>query len=354
MNANATELKLIIENKSPFLAERIVDLQYKANPVFWEKYGEIGRQISIRDAGYHLPFLTEAILAEDEKIFTEYVAWVKVLFQGLNFPDTVMINTLKYTLEVLKEELNEKYHDIITAYIQAGIDQMNKPVMVMETYIEENTKIGQLTRKYIDALLDGNRHLASKLILDAVQNGTSVKQIYLEVFQKSQYEIGRLWLSNQISVAKEHFCSAATQLIMSQLYPFIFNTERIGRSIVAASIGGELHEIGVRMVADFFEMHGWDAYYMGANTPASSIIKAVEENNADIVGLSVAMPYHRSSLEDVVQQIKKSSISESVKIMIGGNAFNRDVNSWQNYNVDGFAPDAEKAIEVAGWLLESK
>ena len=87
-------------------------------------------------------------------------------------------------------------------------------------------------------LLRGNRQAASQLILTAVARGVTVKDIYLHVFQRTQYEIGRLWQINRISVAQEHFCTAATQLIMSQLYPHIFRTERVGRRLVATCVGG--------------------------------------------------------------------------------------------------------------------
>ena len=63
-------------------------------------------------------------------------------------------------------------------------------------------------------------------------------------------EVGRLWQMNRLSVAQEHYVTAATQLIMSQLYPLVFRTARRDRRIVAACVGGELHELGVRMVAD--------------------------------------------------------------------------------------------------------
>jgi signal transduction histidine kinase len=40
---------------------------------------------------------------------------------------------------------------------------------------------------------------------------------------------------------------------------------------------------GARMVADFFELDGWDTYFLGANTPTDSILRAVEERRADIL-----------------------------------------------------------------------
>ena len=53
-----------------------------------------------------------------------------------------------------------------------------------------------------------------------------------------------------------------------------------GRSGLACS------EIGARMVADFFEMEGWDTCFLGANTPKESIIETIRAQKADLVALS--------------------------------------------------------------------
>src|SRR5690606_1855997 len=115
---------------------------------------------------------------------------------------------------------------------------------------------------------------------------------YQHIFQPSQYEVGRLWQCNKITVAHEHYCTAATQLIMSGLYSYIFSADRIGKTLVACSISGELHELGIRMVTDFFEMDGWDTYYLGASMPDRQLIEALIEHNADVLAISVTLPTH--------------------------------------------------------------
>lgn len=337
--------------KQGAIAEKIVELQYSRQPEFWKPYGSAGRRLSVRDAGYHLPFLTESVIAENPEMFSEYVAWVKRLFRGLNFPDEAMIVTLECTQTILQEMLPEKYHPLFKPSIDAGLAKMHDDLDEIPSYIDPDSETGKIARQYIDALLEGDRRTASKIVMDAVENNVPVKSIYLDVFQNSQYEIGRLWLSNQISVATEHFCSAATQSIMAQLYPHIFTTNRIGQTLVAACVGGELHEIGIRMVTDFFEMEGWDTYYLGANSPASAILKAVEQNEANIVGLSAAMPYHRSLLRETIQKIKSSSTGRNIKILIGGNALNFDKDKWEDFGADGYAPNAEQAVNVATQLV---
>lgn len=352
MIAEPIQIKRILIDKTPILAERMVELQYKRQPELWRPFGSRERELSVRDAEFHIPFLAEAVFIEEQSIFTNYVRWTKKLFKGLNFPDGAMIIILECMQEAITEELGDEDSRIIGEYIDAAIDVMKEPLEESLSFIDINEPHGKLALDYNRALLDGNRRLASELILTNVENGVEIKDIYLNVFQKSQYEIGRLWLENKITVAKEHFCSAATQQIMSQLYPYIFSTERIGKTMIAANVGKELHEIGIRMVADFFEMEGWDTYYLGANTPARSIIQAVEDNEASIIGLSVAMPYHISALREAIDDIR-NRFNDKVKIMIGGYALKEYGDKWNQFNADGYAANALDAIELAQQLTAS-
>ncbi len=352
METLGAKIKNELSLQAEGLAKKIVELQYQRQPKFWNKFGKRGKQLSLRDAAYHLPFLGESIETGNKTIFTDYVTWVKKLFRGLKFPDEAMIETLKCTKEVIEKEFPKEQADLVTKYIEAGLEQMKMPIEDSKSYINVLDPLGELAMNYNKTLLEGDRKTASMLILDAVKKGTSVEDIYMHVFQKSQYEIGRLWLDNKITVAKEHFCSAATQQIMSQLYPYIFETERVGRKMIAASVGGELHEIGIRMVADFFEMNGWDTYYLGANTPADSILYSIEENNADIVGLSIAIPYQIGLLKSTIERIREK-MSGKVKILIGGYALRGIGQNWQEFNADGYAEDAQKAVTFANTLMEN-
>ncbi|MCF8334892.1 MAG: cobalamin-dependent protein [Bacteroidales bacterium] len=342
-----SEIKNIIHTNRYEIARRIVDKQYRAYPDKWESYGEAGKQKSIRDAEYHLPFLTEAIVSENEEVFTDYIEWTHKLFQNLRLPDDTLNEFLEISKEVLQDYLDNEMKATVNHYIDKGLETLKTSPLEESSWLDHDNPYGSLTKAFNEALLRGDRQTAHKLIMDAVESGVKVKDIYLHVFQPSQYEIGRLWLNNQISVAKEHFASAATQQIMAQLYPYIFSSRKIGKSMVAATVGGELHEIGIRMVADFFEMEGWDTYYLGANTPAESIVQAAKEYKADLVALSAAMPFHRSKLKEIIKEIRQQIGDSSLKIMIGGNAIKNNTTDWQWFGADAYASDAQKAIKRA-------
>jgi len=246
----------------------------------------------------------------------------------------------------LNEHLSEGEKDIVLVYLDAGMEALNRAPSQVGSHIEPDSPLHDLAAEYLNALLKGDRHQAGELIMTAVEAGTPIKQIYLKVFQPVQREIGRLWQTNQISVAQEHYCTAATQLIMSQLYPRIFSGERTGRSLVATCVGGELHEIGVRMVADFFEMEGWDTYYLGANTPTESVISTVEQRNPDILAISTTITMHVSEVASLIEQVRANGAGTDVSILVGGYPFNTSSQLWRQVGADAYAADAQEALQV--------
>ncbi len=180
---------------------------------------------------------------------------------------------------------------------------------------------------------------------------SGVKDIYLHVFQSSLYEIGRLWQENRITVAQEHYFTAATQLIMSQLYPYISKSQKTGKVLVATSVSRELHEIGVRMVADFFEMDGWNTYYLGANTPKESVIETIISKRADLILISATISSHIGEVMDLIRAVRSCGECRDPKVIVGGYPFIVDKELWKKVGADGQAADAETAVEIGEKLV---
>lgn len=340
-----------IRARSATLAEAIVAHQYGRQPA-WQTFGASGRQKSLRDVGYHLAYLSEALASDAPTLFAEYVIWVKALFAGLNFAPDAVAHTLDAASAVIHAQLPPDLAACAEGYLAIGRASLDLAPSAPPLFVTDDLPLGGLAKDYLDALLRGERHSASQLILTAVARGANVKDIYLHVFQRVQYEIGRLWQINQISVAQEHYCTAATQLIMSQLYPHIFRTERVNRRLVATCVGGEIHEIGVRMVADFFEMAGWDTYYLGANTPGASIVRMLSERRAHVLAISATLTIHISAVVDLIAQVRASEVGSQVRIIVGGYPFNVSESLWRTVKADGYARDAEQAIAVANELVQ--
>lgn len=348
------EISQLINKQRADLSKMITQEYYQQYPELEQRYGEKGRVACIQDVEYHLTYLSEAISAGHPSFFENYIAWAKVLLNGMNIPSEDLAQNLQTLRSELEKHLKVSKSDfeIINEYISHGLKQLPSLPSELPSFIQESHPHAKLAQEYLQYLLRGERQIASRLILDAVENkGIHVKEIYLNVFQYAQYEIGRLWQMNKISVAQEHYCTAATQLIMSQLYTYIFSTERQGKAMVATCVGGDLHELGVRMVADFFEMAGWDTYYLGANTPAPSILQELKLREANLLAISVTMTFHLRAAEALIATVRANPDLKNVKIMVGGHPFNLEPSLWQQIGADGYARNAQEAIDKSNQLI---
>ncbi len=347
--SNARMASVAISSRKAELAALIADDVYRQLGLDPAACRIEDREKSERDIGYHLNYLADALWAEDPALFTNYVAWANVLFSSMNFSPTVLPTTLEVTRTVVSNLLPLDLAGVSNDYVILGLLEANEKDAVAPSFLTGDSPLTDLAAQYLSLLLQGQRHAAVQLILDAVRQGASVSDIYLDVFQQTQKEIGRLWQTNEISVAQEHYCTAVTQFTMSQLYPYIFTAVRKDRRMVATSVGGELHEIGIRMVADFFELNGWDTYYLGANTPTESVVQAVAENGADLVAISATLTPHVQKVANLVEAIR--TMKRPPRVMVGGYPFNISKNLWRIVGADGTAGDARQAVQTGERLV---
>jgi methanogenic corrinoid protein MtbC1 len=328
-----------------------VELHYRKVPELHTRYGAAGKEKCLQDARYHLSYLTEAILSESPLLFKDYVGWAQQMLQARNIPSTDLAVNLNCIKEALAQRLPIENFVVAAKFMNGALNQLEDSFEPIESFLKQEHALKETAEKYLQFLLNGKRNAASQLILNEVETGTAVKDLYLEVFQPVQHEIGRLWQLNKISVAQEHYCTAATQMIMSQLYQYIFNTERNGFRLVATCISGDMHEVGIRMVADFFEMEGWDTFYLGANTPIDSILRTLREQEANLLMVSATMAYHVRAVADLIQAVKRDPALKSVKIMVGGYPFNVASELWSSIGADAHANNAMEALKKAGQLI---
>lgn len=172
---------------------------------------------------------------------------------------------------------------------------------------------------YFDYLICGNKRGCSQIVEGLMENNCSVENIYAGLFQRSLYQVGEYWEQNLISVATEHMVTAITESLMISMQPKIFNTERVGKKAVIASVAGEFHQVGAKMVADVFEMNGWDGHFLGGNTPEMELIRFIDETKPDVIGLSLTLYFNLPALLSEVEKIKH--YFPETPLIVGGQAF---------------------------------
>ena len=332
------------------IAKEILDIQFKKYPQLKEIYTPSMIATCFEDICHHLSYLNQALLVDSKILFESYISWIRGVLEARNVPSEQLQNNLVIISQVLSKHLDDKEFKQLEEYIELGLEVLRNDQVATESCISQNNPQSAVAFSYLEKILAGNRRDAIKVIDDALKTNLNLEDVYLNILEPVQHEIGRLWQENKISVAKEHYCTAITQTIISRQYEKIFSKDRTGKKLVAACIGGELHEMGIRMVADFFELAGWRTYYLGANVPSESIIDAIKEYKANLVALSATMFIHLEPLKELIEEIRNSGL-KNVRIIVGGHPFNTDRTLCKKIGADGCAKSARDAVILGNELV---
>jgi len=302
------------------------------------------KEKALKDIEWMLQFIYEGIHLDNVRIVENLLLWYKKLFEGLDI-DTQHVDLLFSTT---KKVLHNHFH---SNEIDLFLERVNTEAEQQSSHLLKNNPYAKEKEIYLDALLNSDRKRAQTLVNQLVSDDVSISDIYIYIFQDTMRHIGLLWQEGKIKVGREHYATALTQFLMSTLYPKVFSSEKKDKKLLACTVGSELHEMGIRMVADLFEINGWDTNYLGANLPASFISDFAKQFQPDVIALSVTMPYHLSTLKETIKLIRDNEALSKVKIMVGGFPFLDNESLYKNIGADAYAPNALEGVSIANSLL---
>jgi methanogenic corrinoid protein MtbC1 len=330
------------------LAAAITDGQFALRPDLLARYGDIGRVRCLEDARFHLQYLATALEAKKQEMFLDYVAWTKIVLARRGVPESDLAANLDVVAAVIAE-----FPEAV-AYVRGAIEELPSMPDDVVPFLDPRAPLWHVADSYLRALLAGDRREAEQLVTRALDGGASLGDIYRRVFEPSQREVGRLWQLNRINVAQEHFCSAATQQIMTRLYGRLFSEKRpsvrTGR-VVAMCVGNELHEIGLRIVTDLLELDGWQTWYLGASMPAASAIQLCIDQRADALLISATLPPHLAAVAELIRQFRQRPELAEAKIIVGGRALQNVPDLWRSIGADSYAENADDCLVLLDRLV---
>ncbi len=194
-----------------------------------------------------------------------------------------------------------------------------------------------LFQRFSEYLYSENKEAAVNLIVDKFKQTDKVEDlvfIYTEVLERSLNTMMCGSENKILCIWKEHVRSAIVRTILENAYPHIVRLRKSlyknapSKKAAVVCPDGEYHEIGARMVADFFTLANFDTIYVGSSTPKEEFILAINEIKPDVLALSVTNFFNIVSAQKTIAAIRKSA-KECPLIVVGGHAFlnNPDITS---------------------------
>ena len=208
--------------------------------------------------------------------------------------------------------------------------------------------------EFVAALLRGDQRTAMNIFQDFSDHGRKFLEAELHLVQPAMYQIGRGWRDNHISIAQEHLATATVHGLLAREFASAKLSPPNGWSIVLAGVEGNQHIIGLRMVADAFELAGWDVRCLGANTPTRSLVQFVRNMRPNVVGLSVALPQHLRSAREASASLRSELGDAGPSVLLGGLAVNELSTPATMLGAHTTGLDAKSAVEAAAQLVKQQ
>ncbi len=353
MNPEARQASLVIDSVAKAVANWTVDRQAEKNAHLSKRYGQGWRGDWVGHTLAQLYTLAQAVSVRSAELFAHSMRWTRDSFRLRGVEEADFLVNASCMRDVLETELPPAISRTALEFVDLAVQALRSTSAESEVANEPDPAHRTVVLEYLEAVLAGDRRRAESLILSRCDTGISVPEIYEGILAPAQARLGWMWHQGEITVADEHFGSATTQAIMSLLRPHFQRAASNGRTIVATSTPGDLHEIGLRMVADLFEIDGWNVAYLGANTPIGDVLELLQRRHAELLALSVSTALTLRDAGDLIDAVHRNASLAKTKVLVGGPPFKSVEGLWRELGADGCAFSATEAVKLGNSLLRA-
>ena len=127
-------------------------------------------------------------------------------------------------------------------------------------------------------------------------------------------------------------------------------------TIIMATVKGDVHDIGKNIVGVVLQCNNYEVIDLGVMVPASKILDAAKEHNADIIGLSGLITPSLDEMVNVAVEMERAGLQ--IPLLIGGATTSRAHTavkiSPRRSGPVVWVKDASRSVPVAAALLDDK
>ena len=293
--------------------------------------------------------LATAIRIGRPDMFVRRVNWLRRAIEARGADEREMRAALESLRVALGREFPEQLMPAVELPLRLALDMLEGDIEPEAESLDGSTAPSRLGLKYLAACLEARTDEAVALILDSLNNDMTPQEAYTEVLLPVQRETGQLWHRGDISVAEERLVSETTREVMTLIVNRHARKARTELTVLAASIAGNAHDIGLRAVADLFRLAGWRTAFLGADMPTSDLVLAIQSFEPRLVVLSATLTTQINELAVAIERIKK--IEGAPPVLVGGLALEDSGELWKQLGADAYAAEVAAAVEIGSKLI---
>lgn len=164
----------------------------------------------------------------------------------------------------------------------------------------------QWRRRIRRAWLHGDRLTATALAMEIADSPYSLATIHAQLLTPVLYQFGAQWQRERVTTAQIHVLVALAHAMLVLLYQR--RVSRIDRElplIMACPVPKNLHDLGIRMLADQLEEAHYPTVYLAPPTERTSLVNLIFTHRPACVAFSVTMPEQCTELDALAAELRE-------------------------------------------------
>jgi methanogenic corrinoid protein MtbC1 len=292
--------------------------------------------------------LAAAVRVGEPALFARRVQWLKRAAQARGTGERELERALASLRAALETELPANLKPAVRPAFELAFATLGAAPASERSRLDPSQPNERLALRYLSLCLEGKPDEAASCVLHALDDGLRPSELYTALLA-AEKEVGELWHVGDVSVAEERLVSETTRELMALIVARAARAQPQGFTVLAASITGNAHDIGLRAAADLFRIAGWRCLYLGANVPAKEIGTFAAGSGVDLVLLSATLMTQLKSLAEAVATVR--ALAPRCKILVGGLAFDDAPQLWRDLGADAHAATIAAAVEIGTALV---
>lgn len=177
----------------------------------------------------------------------------------------------------------------------------------------------EILEKLAVSIQNGKAKQAKNLIEEAIEQGLTLNQIVDDGLLKAMDEIA-LRLGAETAFVPEIIMSSRAMNVATIVLEDLLGESSVPKvgTVVAATVKGDLHDIGLNLVCMMLRNVGFIVYNMGCDVSADELIRKAEEVNADIICMSAMLTTTMPQVQRTIKLLENKGLRTKYKIMVGG------------------------------------
>jgi len=217
-------------------------------------------------------------------------------------------------------------------------------------YSKTPESLASPSERLFQAILDGKSDDAIAATQGAIAQNIAPQDLINGQMIRAMSEVGQRFQDGKAFVPQLLMAGRAMKAALEQLKPMMAGTAStsLGK-VVIGTVKGDLHDIGKNLVASMLEGCGFEVVNIGIDVSADTFIKAVKDNQPDILCMSALLTTTMGYMKEVIDALEAAGIRDQVKVMVGGAPVTQGFAD--EIGADGYSDNANSAVTVAKQLL---